>query len=114
MNFTKNEINEISDDLTIEDNIEGNPLYEWMDVVGLTQRPQNLDSSLYFATHMDGSDGWHNAFDRRPIAKNVARDKGWHLAVEPDIEVEFTKEDVENGEDPQLERALEEVRKLIN
>ncbi|MBU4348169.1 S41 family peptidase [Patescibacteria group bacterium] len=30
--------------------------------------------------------------------------------LEPDIEVEFTKEDAENGEDPQLERALEEIR----
>ena len=34
--------------------------------------------------------------------------------LEPDIEVEFTEEDFENEEDPQLERALEEVRKLIN
>jgi carboxyl-terminal processing protease len=34
--------------------------------------------------------------------------------LEPDIEVEFTEEDVENERDPQLERALEEVRKLIN
>ncbi len=110
MNFTKNEINEISDDLTIEDNIEGNPLYEWMDVVGLTQRPQNLDSSLYFATHMDGSDGWHNAFDRRPIAKNVARDKGWHLAVEPDIEVDNSQHLMVSSLTELAERLYESVR----
>lgn len=87
MEFSKDDILEAADDLLIEDNIKSNLSYEWVDVLGITQRPTDLERSLYFATHSDGTDGWHNAFDRRPSATNVARDKGWHLAVEPGVEV---------------------------
>lgn len=83
MNFTPNEISEISDDLIINDNIgnRDNP-YDWIDILGLTQRPESVERALFFATHADGTDGWHNAFDRRPYAYDVAKSKGWDLAID--------------------------------
>ncbi len=41
---------------------------------------------------------------------NSINEKG----IEPDIEVELTKEDFENNRDPQLERAIEELKKQIS
>lgn len=64
MEFSKEEVTEIADDLLIEDKVISNPSYEWIDVLGITQRPAELSQSLYFATHSDGTDGWHNAYDR--------------------------------------------------
>jgi len=34
--------------------------------------------------------------------------------LEPDIEVELTEENFQNGEDPQLDRAIEEIKQLLN
>ncbi|MBI5358592.1 hypothetical protein HZB69_03150 [Candidatus Amesbacteria bacterium] len=88
MSFANKEIVGLADELIIENHVSGDHLYDWIDIVGITQRPEKLKKSLYFTTHSDGTDGWHNAFDRRPMAQNVARDKGWHLAVEPGVNVD--------------------------
>lgn len=86
MRYSKEDIINTAPDLILEDHVHGNHQYEWVDQIGITQRPQDLQSSLYFATHLEGTDGWHNAVDRRPYASKVAQDKGWHLAVEPGTE----------------------------
>jgi UDP-N-acetylmuramyl pentapeptide synthase len=70
----------------IDTAIKSNPTYEWIDVVGIPQRPPHLESNLYLATHSKGEDGWDNGFDRRPSASKVAYDKGWHLGVEMGVE----------------------------
>lgn len=76
MRYSKEGIINIAPELILEDRVQGNPQYEWIDQLGITQRPSKLKSSLYFATHLDGTDGWHNAVDRRPQAAKVAQDKG--------------------------------------
>ena len=86
MKYTNEEVTSIAGDLLIQDNSGPEKPYEWMDVVGITQRPKDLQDSLYFTTHADGTDGWHNPFDRRPTAAKVAEDKGWHLAIERGVE----------------------------
>jgi len=81
--FTPSEISEIAKDLVIEDTLQRRDQpYEWLDILGLPQRPEKIDRALLFATHSDGLDGWHNAFDRRQYAPNVARGKNWDLAVD--------------------------------
>ncbi|KKR42508.1 MAG: hypothetical protein UT76_C0021G0007 [Candidatus Woesebacteria bacterium GW2011_GWB1_40_12] len=82
MEFSKEEITQIAGDEVIETNIKDNPKYEWIDVVGIPQRPEGLQSNLYLATHSEGKGGWDNGFDRRPSAAKVAYDKGWHLGLE--------------------------------
>lgn len=78
----------------VESNIEGNPKYQWVDIVGIPQRPTELKSSLYLTSHSSGEGGWDYGFDRRPTAAKVAFDKGWHLGIEEGTETggaEFTK-----------------------
>ncbi len=75
-------IKEIASDLIEEDRIRRNKKYEWVDIVGIPQRPESLESSLYFASHSSGEGGWDNGFDRREVATGVARDKGWDLVVD--------------------------------
>lgn len=82
MVFEKDQIIEIAGDLVEEDTIRRNTKYEWVDIVGIPQRPENLKRSLYFTSHSAGEGGWDNGYDRRPIAADVARDKGWDLAID--------------------------------
>lgn len=82
MEFSKEEITQIAGDGVIESNINDNPKYEWIDIVGIPQRPSELQSNLYLATHSGGEGGWDSGFDRRPSAAKVAYDKGWHLGLE--------------------------------
>ncbi|PIS22457.1 hypothetical protein COT50_01895 [candidate division WWE3 bacterium CG08_land_8_20_14_0_20_41_10] len=81
MKYTNEEITDIAGDLLIQNNSGPEKSYAWLDVVGITQRPKDLQDSLYFTTHADGTDGWHNSFDRRPNATKVAKIKGgiWPL-----------------------------------
>ncbi len=82
MILEKNRIIEIAHDLVEIDRIKENKRYEWVDMVGIPQRPEKLDKSFYFTSHSAGEGGWDNGFDRRPSAANVARDKGWNLVVD--------------------------------
>ncbi len=50
MNFSKEEITQIAGDEVEETNIRGNPTYDWIDVVGIPQRPTELKSNLYGET----------------------------------------------------------------
>ncbi len=86
MEFSKEEITQIAGENVEETFIKGNPTYEWVDIVGIPQRPAELKSSIYLATHSTGENGWDYGFDRRPSAAKVAFDKGWHLGVEKDVE----------------------------
>jgi len=82
MQFNNEEIRTIAGEEFEDTNIRDTTEYDWIDVVGLPQRPSDLESNLYLATHSEGEGGWDKGFDRRPIAENVARDLGWHLAIE--------------------------------
>ncbi len=82
MNFLKEEITQIAGDEVIEDKIKDNPKYDWVDIVNIPERPDDIESSLFLATHSEGEGGWNNPFDRRPTAAKVAFDKGWHLGIE--------------------------------
>ncbi len=82
MRFEKEQIKAIAGDLFEGDNIKKNTKYQWVDIVGIPPRPENLKKSLYFTTHSNGEDGWDNGFDRRTIAPRVSQDKGWDLVVE--------------------------------
>ncbi len=86
MEFYKEEITQIAGNEAIENNIEGNPKYQWVDIVWIPQRPEDLASNLYLATHSSGEGGWDHGFDRRPTAAKVAYDKGWHLGIEAGTE----------------------------
>lgn len=82
MNFFKEEITQIAGDEVIEDKIKDNPKYDWVDIVNIPERPDDIESSLFLATHSEGEGDWNNPFDRRPTAAKVAFDKGWHLGIE--------------------------------
>jgi hypothetical protein len=82
MKFNSNEIINLSQDLLVKNNITNNYDYEWLDIVGIPQRPQNLIAPLFFGTYSDGLDGWHNSFDRRPILQKLIDEKGWHIITE--------------------------------
>lgn len=84
MSFSKEQILEASSDLVIADKIKDGSTYQWIDIVGIPQRPspQHLRSSLYFTTHSGGEEGWDDGFDRRPAAAKVVQDTGWDLMVD--------------------------------
>lgn len=83
MRFNKDQITNIAgEDLLGTEGKDKNKPYEWIDIVGIPQRPPKLNSSLYLATHSTGEGGWDYGFDRRPTASKVAFDKGWHLGIE--------------------------------
>lgn len=86
--FSKDEITCIADGEVLETNIEGNPKYDWIDVVAIPPRPTDLRSNLFLATHSTGEGGWNYGFDRRPAAAKIAYDKGWHLGIEPCVDVD--------------------------
>jgi len=82
MRFNNEEIKSIVGEEIEDTNIEGNPEYDWIDVVGVPQRPKDLKSNLYMTTRSEGEGGWDNGFDRRFVSEGVAKDLGWTLAVE--------------------------------
>lgn len=82
MEFSQEEITSIAGEEVEEVTIKNNPTYEWVDVVGIPQRPADVRSNLYLTTHSTGEGGWDYGFDRRPTAAKVAFDKGWVLGVE--------------------------------
>lgn len=82
MILDKDQVIEIAGNLVEEDKIARNTKYEWVDIVGIPQRPKNLKKSLYFTSHSTGEGGWDYGFDRRLTAANVARDKGWDLVID--------------------------------
>lgn len=84
MRFSKERIIDISRDLIIEDTLTGNPEYQWIDIVGIPERPSQMINSLFFASHSEGREGWDNGFDRRLYSAQVAQQRGWHLAAETD------------------------------
>lgn len=87
MQFTKLDIITIGAELIIEDHIKGDPTFDWIDIVGIPQRPENIANSLYFATYSDGNDFWYYKFDRREQIKGVSTDKHWHIVVEENVDV---------------------------
>lgn len=94
MKFDYEGIKDITGHEMVESNIKGNPSYEWIDIVGIPQRPTDLKSSLFLTSYSSGEGGWDDGFDRRPTAAKVAYDKGWHLGIERGIETggaEFIK-----------------------
>lgn len=82
MDFNSKEIKEIAGSLVIEDRLRNNKQYEWLDIVGIPSRSQELKDFLYFTTHSQGEGGWDEGFDRRPIARQVAKDKAWDLVTD--------------------------------
>lgn len=82
MILEKDQIIDIAGNLVEEDRIQKNTKYEWVDIVGIPQRPDDLKKSLYFTSHSTGEGGWDYGYDRRSTAGNVARDKGWDLVID--------------------------------
>lgn len=82
MHLEKDQIIEIAGNLVEEDRIPRNRKYEWVDIVGIPQRPEDLKKSLYFTSHSTGDGGWDYGYDRRPSSAGVARDKGWDLVID--------------------------------
>lgn len=82
MKFSKESIVEIAQDILLKDKISGNPIYPWIDIVGIPQRPQLLANSLFFASHSNGEGGWDNGFDRRPYAVTTALKNHWDLSLD--------------------------------
>ena len=82
MSYSKESISEMAGDLIKSDQLPSNKRYEWIDLVGIPQRPEALKDSLYCASYSDGRGGWDNGFDRRPLAERVAYDKGWDLLID--------------------------------
>jgi len=50
MLLEKDQVKEIAGNLVEEDRIPGNRKYEWVDIVGIPQRPEDLKKSLYFTS----------------------------------------------------------------
>ncbi len=82
MRFSKESITEIAQDTLVEDRISGNPTYQWIDIVGIPQRPKNVASSLFFASHSNGEGGWDNGYDRRTYAADTVLKNNWDLATD--------------------------------
>lgn len=80
MSYSKEYLSETVNDITKRNTLPNNKKYEWVDLVGIPQRPEFLKNSLYCASYSDGKAGWDDGFDRRPIAIKVSKDKNWDLA----------------------------------
>ncbi len=85
MRYSKESLIDIGGDVIVEDKTRSNPTYDWIDIVGIPQRPEYLKQSLFFATHSTGEEGWDSGFDRRPYAAQRLKEKGGHLVVDTDI-----------------------------
>ena len=82
MRYSKENLIDIGDKLILEDKNSNNPNYNWIDIVGIPQRPDDLQKSLFFATHSNGEGGWDNGFDRRTYAVQRVREKGGYLVID--------------------------------
>ena len=87
MRFSKEEIVSIAGDNMEATTLDSPSSLEWIDLVGIPQRPESLKENLYFATHSQGEGGWNYPFDRRQVALAVHRDRGWPLVVESGLEL---------------------------
>lgn len=87
MRYSKSDIIDLAGKLLLEDKVKGNPDYEWIDIVGLKQRPRDLQTALFFATFLDGTDGWHKPVNRPDYLEEIITKYGWHVVVEPGAEV---------------------------
>jgi hypothetical protein len=114
MKFSKEEITQIAGDEIQETNIEDNPKYDWVDIVGIKERPEDTTSNLYLTTHSTGEEGWTYGFDRRPTAAKVAFDKGWHLAIESGTETNGAEYMMVKNLDTFAEKLYEEARERSN
>lgn len=96
MKFSSERIMEVAEEITVTSNLPRETMYDWIDIVGIPQKPANLEDVLLFACHSTGEGGWDNGYDRREYAEKVAMEKGWHLAsdvtyvpeIVPHIQVE--------------------------
>lgn len=95
-------------------NIAENPKYDWIDIVGIPQRPKKIPLNLYLATHSLGEGGWDSGFDRRPNARKVASDTGWHLGIEDLRDVEGSEYLLINNLDLFVRRIYEEAEEKAN
>jgi hypothetical protein len=57
MKYTTENIVDIAGDELIDNNIKQDKPYDWLDIVGIPQRPNDLTTPLFFATHSDGKAG---------------------------------------------------------
>jgi hypothetical protein len=87
MSLTKEKIVRAAQSTILKDCIPGNPEYQWIDIVGIPQRPNadTLKSSLYVATHSDGSEGWDDGFDRRSHTQQVNQKTGWDIVTDGEL-----------------------------
>ena len=59
---------------------------------------------------------WDGGFTTQPEFSFWFKDVGWNVenyGTDPDIEIEFRPQDYVAGRDPQLERGLREITKLL-
>ncbi|NMB91808.1 hypothetical protein GYA37_03090 [candidate division WWE3 bacterium] len=114
MDFSKEEITQIAGNEIEKDNVKDNPKYEWVDIVKISERPDDLKSNLYLATHSQGEGGWDSGFDRRPTAAKVAYDKGWHLGIEKGTETGESEYLMVRNLDTLAEKLYEHARNESN
>lgn len=88
MRFKTKKIIDVAHDLIQKNEIKEDVVYQWIDIVGIPQRPKDLESSLFFGSYSDGLDGWHNAFDRRTVLQNVILEQGWHVVTEDNLSLQ--------------------------
>ncbi len=82
MSYSKEFILETAGDLIKKDQLPANKRYEWLDFVGIPQRPETLKDSLYCASYSDGKDGWDNGYDRRPLVAKISKEKEWDIVID--------------------------------
>jgi len=72
-------IRSICGDLIVADSITREKTYDWVDIVGIPQRPATSGKPRLFFASYSGTSGWTEGFDRRPYAEKVCRENGWDL-----------------------------------
>lgn len=85
MSFSKEYIIDTVGGIVKKDALPPNKNYEWIDFVGIPQRPENTKNLLYCATYSSGDNGWDNGFDRRVIVNKVADEKDWDVVTDSSI-----------------------------
>lgn len=82
MKYTLNKLLALAGDLVLENTITSDVNYDWLDIIGLPQRPAELTNNLFFVSESDGSSPWYPAYDRNVFVENIESEKGWHFVFE--------------------------------
>ncbi len=84
MKITTKLFRNICKELIIKDTIKNSKEYDWIDIVGIPQKPKVIKNVLFFSTYTE-KDGWTEGFNRKPYAKNICDKNNWDLVTDDEV-----------------------------